>query len=169
PAREERIRGRRRRSGRGRLRESRGTSAHMIQAAIISTGDELTTGRTTDTNAGFIADKLLGLGIDVVAVLTVGDHHDRLRWAWREALRLAEVVIATGGLGPTADDLTTETVAELLGRPLREDAEIAERIRELFRLFNRPMPENNLKQARFPDAPIARPNTRGSPTGARVE
>ena len=72
----------------------------MIDAAIISTGDELTTGRTTDTNAGFIADRLLGLGIDVVAVLTVGDRHERLHWAWSEALRLAHVVIATGGLGP---------------------------------------------------------------------
>jgi nicotinamide-nucleotide amidase len=141
----------------------------MIQAAIISTGDELTTGRTTDTNAGFIADKLLGLGIDVVAVLTVGDHHDRLRWAWTEAMRLARVVIATGGLGPTADDLTTETVAALLGRPIVHDPEVAERIRELFRLFNRPMPENNLKQAAFPEGAIIVPNGLGTAPGYRVE
>jgi len=54
----------------------------VIDAAIISTGDELTTGRTTDTNAGFIADRLLALGVDVVAILTVGDRTERLRWAW---------------------------------------------------------------------------------------
>jgi nicotinamide-nucleotide amidase len=141
----------------------------MIQAAIISTGDELTTGRTTDTNAGFIADRLLGLGIDVVAVLTVGDRPERLRWAWSEALRLAEVVIATGGLGPTADDLTTETVAALLGRPLVHDAAVAERIRELFRLFNRPMPENNLKQAAFPEGAVIVPNPLGTAPGYRME
>ncbi len=141
----------------------------MIDAAILSTGDELTTGRTTDTNAGFIADRLLGLGIDVVAVLTVGDRHERLRWAWSEALRLAHVVIATGGLGPTADDLTTETVAALLGRPVVHNEEIAERIRELFRLFNRVMPENNLKQAAFPEGAIVIPNGLGTAPGYRVE
>ena len=141
----------------------------MIRAAIISTGDELTTGRTTDTNAGFIADKLLGLGIDVVAVLTVGDHADRLRWAWSEALKLADVVISTGGLGPTADDLTTDTVAAMLGRPVVHDEQVAERIRELFRLFNRPMPENNLKQAAFPEGAIIVPNGLGTAPGYRVE
>jgi nicotinamide-nucleotide amidase len=141
----------------------------MIDAAIISTGDELTTGRTTDTNAGFIADRLLGLGIDVVAVLTVGDHPDRLRWAWTEALRVARVVIATGGLGPTADDLTTETVAAVLDRKIVHDEEVAERIRELFRLFNRAMPENNLKQAAFPEGAIIVPNGLGTAPGYRVE
>jgi nicotinamide-nucleotide amidase len=141
----------------------------MIDAAIISTGDELTTGRTTDTNAGFIADRLLGLGIDVVAILIVGDRPERLRWAWSEALTLARVVIATGGLGPTADDLTTETVASLLDRPLIDDPQVAERIRELFRLFNRPMPENNLKQARFPAGAIIVPNGLGTAPGYRVE
>jgi nicotinamide-nucleotide amidase len=141
----------------------------MIDAAIISTGDELTTGRTTDTNAGFIADRLLELGVDVVAILTVGDHRERLSWAWRQALARAQVVIATGGLGPTADDLTTETVAALLGRKVVHDPEVAERIRELFRLFNRPMPENNLKQADFPEGAVILPNGLGTAPGYRVE
>jgi nicotinamide-nucleotide amidase len=139
----------------------------MIAAAIISTGDELTTGRTTDTNAGFIADRLLELGIDVVAILTVGDRPERLRWAWSEALRLAHVVISTGGLGPTADDLTTETVAGLLGRKIVSEAEVAERIRQLFRLFNRAMPENNLKQAMFPEGAVIVPNALGTAPGSR--
>jgi nicotinamide-nucleotide amidase len=141
----------------------------MIDAAIISTGDELTTGRTTDTNAGFIADRLLELGVDVVTILTVGDHRERLLWAWRQALERAHVVIATGGLGPTADDLTTETVAAMLGRKIVHHPEIAERIRELFRLFNRAMPENNLKQADFPEGAVIVPNGLGTAPGFRVE
>lgn len=141
----------------------------MIDAVIISTGDELTTGRTTDTNAGFIADKLLGIGVDVVAILTVGDRPERLRWAWTEALQLGHLVIATGGLGPTADDLTTETVAALFGRPLRLDTEVADRIRQLFALFNRPMPDNNLKQAEFPEGAVIVPNPLGTAPGYRLE
>jgi nicotinamide-nucleotide amidase len=141
----------------------------VIDAAIISTGDELTTGRTTDTNAGFIADKLLALGVDVVAILTVGDHPERLRWAWSEALRNAHLVIATGGLGPTADDLTTETIAAMFDRPLVTDPEVAERIRQLFALFNRPMPENNLKQAAFPAGAVIVPNALGTAPGYRLQ
>ncbi len=141
----------------------------MISAAIISTGEELTTGRTTDTNAGFIADKLLAIGVDVVAVLTVGDRPDRLRWAWSEALAMADVVVATGGLGPTADDLTTETIAGLFDRPLVLDDAVAERIRQLFALFNRPMPENNLKQAMFPAGAVIVPNPLGTAPGYRLE
>jgi nicotinamide-nucleotide amidase len=141
----------------------------VIDAAIISTGDELTTGRTTDTNAGFIADKLLALGVDVVAILTVGDHPDRLRWAWSEALRKAHLVVATGGLGPTADDLTTETIAALFERPLVTDPEVADRIRQLFALFNRPMPENNLKQAAFPAGAVIVPNALGTAPGYRLQ
>ncbi|HEY2389120.1 MAG TPA: competence/damage-inducible protein A [Candidatus Binatia bacterium] len=141
----------------------------MIDAVIISTGDELVTGRTTDTNAGFIADKLLGLGVDVVGILTVGDRPERLTWVWSEALRMAHLVIATGGLGPTADDLTTETVAALFGLPLRLDEEVGERIRQLFKLFNRVMPENNLKQAMFPEGAVIVPNALGTAPGYRLE
>ena len=140
----------------------------MIEAAIISTGEELTTGRTTDTNAGFIADKLLAVGVDVVAILTVGDRPEQLRWAWQQALAKADVVIATGGLGPTADDLTTETVASLFDRRLVRDDEVADRIRQLFALFNRPMPENNLKQAMFPEGAVIVPNALGTAPGYRL-
>ena len=141
----------------------------MIDAVIISTGDELTTGRTVDTNASFIADRLFAIGVDVVAILTVGDQPERLRWAWAEALSLGRVVIGTGGLGPTADDLTTETVAAVLGRDLQTDAEVAERIRQLFALFNRPMPANNLKQAAFPRGAVIIANPLGTAPGYRLE
>lgn len=124
----------------------------MIEkAAILSTGDEITTGRTLDTNANFIADKLVAAGLDVVTIVVVGDYAERLAWAWREAIRLADVVISTGGLGPTADDLTTETVAQVTGRQLFVDQEVADRIRRMFEAMGRVMPENNLKQAQFPE------------------
>lgn len=142
----------------------------MIEKAVIlSTGDELTTGRTLDTNANFIADKLVAAGLDVVAILVVGDYPDRLTWAWQEALRRAELVVATGGLGPTADDLTTETVAQLTGRSLRLDTGVAEGIRQRFEAMGRAMPENNLKQAQFPEGAVILPNPLGTAPGFRLD
>ncbi len=142
----------------------------MIEkAAILSTGDELTTGRTLDTNANFIADKLVGAGFDVVAVLVVGDYPERITWAWQQALEHADVVISTGGLGPTADDLTTETVARLSGRPLILDEGVADRIRQMFAGMGRVMPENNLKQAQFPAGAVIISNALGTAPGFRLD
>jgi nicotinamide-nucleotide amidase len=139
------------------------------RAAILSTGDELTTGRIADTNAQWIADKLFELGIDLVTVLTVGDYPERLEWAWRQALAQADVVISTGGIGPTADDLTSETVAVVLGRKLVEDAASADRIRRFFESRGVQMPQNNLKQAMMPDGYVLVPNALGTAPGYRVE
>jgi len=141
----------------------------MIErAAILSTGDELTTGRIVDSNASWIADKLFEIGVDVACVLTVGDYPDRLEWAWRQALERADVVISTGGIGPTADDLTTETVGRVLGVPLVEHTESADRIRRWFAATGRPMPENNLKQALMPQGAVLVPNALGTAPGYRV-
>jgi nicotinamide-nucleotide amidase len=139
------------------------------RAAIVSTGDELTTGRIADTNAQWIADKLFELGIDVVTVVTVGDYPERLEWAWRQALGQADVVISTGGIGPTADDLTTETVARVLGRRLVEDTPSADRIRKFFGSRGVEMPLNNLKQALMPEGYVLVPNAFGTAPGYRVE
>src|SRR5215470_2508991 len=141
----------------------------MIQrAAIVSTGDELTTGRIVDSNSSWIADKLFEIGVDVVCVLTVGDWPDRLVWAWQQALAQADVVISTGGIGPTADDLTSETVARVLGVPLVEHVESADRIRRWFAATGRAMPLNNLKQALMPLGAILVPNALGTAPGYRV-
>jgi nicotinamide-nucleotide amidase len=140
----------------------------IARAAILSTGDELTTGRIVDTNSSWIAERLFALGIDVIVVLTVGDYPDRLAWAWRQALELADVVISTGGIGPTADDLTSEVVARVLGVSLVEDAASAERIRQLFAAFGREMPLNNLKQALMPAGAVVIPNGLGTAPGYRV-
>lgn len=140
----------------------------ITRAAILSTGDELTTGRILDSNASWIADKLFEIGLDVTCVLTVGDYPDRLEWAWRQALERADAVISTGGIGPTADDLTSETVARVLGVPLVEHTESADRIRRWFASTGRPMPENNLKQALMPRGAVLVPNALGTAPGYRA-
>ncbi|MFZ0889557.1 MAG: competence/damage-inducible protein A [Candidatus Binataceae bacterium] len=141
----------------------------MIERAVIlSTGDELTTGRIVDTNANYLAGKLAEIGVGVVAVLTVGDVPEQLEWAWRTALKMGDLVLSTGGIGPTADDLTTETVARVTGRKLWRSDEVVERIRRLFASINRPMPENNLKQALFPEGAEIIPNPLGTAPGFRM-
>ncbi len=137
-------------------------------AAIISTGDELVTGRTVDTNATFIAERLGAIGIEVCSVITVGDYPDRIVWAWQHSLAHADVVISTGGLGPTADDLTSESVARVAGTQLKLDQSEAERIRQHFQKVGRPMPENNLKQALFPIGAEIVPNKLGTAAGYRL-
>lgn len=140
-----------------------------MRVAILSTGDELTSGRTLDTNANFIADQLLRGGHDVVAILVVGDYGDRIAWAWQTALQKADVVLSTGGLGPTADDLTTETIGAFSGRRLVLDQTVADRIRQMFSAMGRSMPENNLKQALFPEGATVIPNALGTAPGFRLE
>ncbi len=141
----------------------------MIERAVIlSTGDELTTGKVVDTNANYLADKLNEIGLTLAAVLTVGDVPERLEWAWKTAMEMADVVISTGGIGPTADDLTTETVARLTGKKLWFDNESADKMRRLFESGGRKMPENNLKQAMFPEGATILLNALGTAPGFRM-
>jgi nicotinamide-nucleotide amidase len=137
-------------------------------AAIVSCGDELTTGRIADTNAAFLADELSGIGVAVKATIVVGDDPPGIGWAWRQAVSLGDVVIATGGLGPTADDLTTETLAAVFGRTLVFDEPAAAHIRSIFAASGRAMPSNNLKQATFPDGATIIPNPLGTAPGYRL-
>ncbi|MBI2347033.1 MAG: competence/damage-inducible protein A, partial [Deltaproteobacteria bacterium] len=140
----------------------------MEKAVILSTGDELITGRVVDTNSAYIADKLYGLGLEVAAVLKVGDSRERLLWALRNGLEMGDLVIGTGGLGPTTDDLTTEIVGEFFGRELRLDEGVAESLRRRFASRGLEMTPNNLKQALFPQGADIVPNPVGSAPGFRV-
>src|SRR4030088_1481544 len=141
----------------------------MIQnAVILSTGDEITTGKVIDTNANYLSDKLAEIGIDLVAVLTVGDVPERLEWAWRTAIGMGDVVISTGGIGPTADDLTTETIAHLASVKLWRDEATVEHMKRMFATIGRPMPENNLKQAMFPEGAEVIQNPLGTAPGFRM-
>lgn len=138
-------------------------------AAILATGDEIVGGRTVDTNSSWLADRLSALGIDVVAILAVSDDADRIAWAWRAAASRADLVISTGGLGPTSDDLTSETLAEVAGTPLVLDEEQAAGIREFFRSRGREMSPNNLRQAMIPAGAVVIPNPVGTAPGYRIE
>ena len=135
--------------------------------AILSTGDEVVEGRTVDTNAAYIADRVAQLGFDVVAKLVVGDFTDRIEWAWKTAFAKADIVISTGGLGPTADDLTNETVARLTGADLvLDDVQLA-KIKALFERMGRVMPENNVRQAMLPAGAVVVENELGTAPGYR--
>ena len=140
----------------------------LEKVVILSTGDELTTGKIADTNAQWLADRCFTLGLDVVAVLMVGDFPERIAWAWERAFELGDLVISTGGLGPTSDDLTTEIVAQVLGVGLRFDEPSAAKMRALFERIGRAMPENNLRQAQFPEPAVILENPLGTAPGYRV-
>ncbi|MGO9450236.1 MAG: competence/damage-inducible protein A [Candidatus Binataceae bacterium] len=141
----------------------------MIERAVIlSTGDEIMTGKVVDTNANYLADKLVENGVELVSVLTVGDVPERLEWAWRTAVGMADVVISTGGIGPTVDDLTSETVARIAGVKLQRDQASVDHMKRLFATINRTMPENNLKQADFPEGAEIIPNPLGTAPGFRM-
>lgn len=141
----------------------------MIEkAVIISTGDELTSGKVVDTNAAAITDRLFSSGVEVAAVLNVGDDKSRLLWALGQARDLSDLIIGTGGLGPTADDLTTETVAEFLGCKLEQDEEMAASLKQRFADRGIAWTANNLKQARFPEGSVVIQNPVGTAPGFRV-
>jgi nicotinamide-nucleotide amidase len=135
---------------------------------LVMTGDELTTGRVVDTNSTFIANRLSAIGVTVVAVLKVGDDREDLVWALGQARRLGDLIIGTGGLGPTADDLTTEVIGQFLGCNLKEDSDVAAAIKRRFASRNMPWTENNLKQALFPEGSTVIPNPVGTAPGFRL-
>src|SRR5918995_2893508 len=141
----------------------------MIQKVVIlSTGDELTTGRVIDTNSAAIAERLYTIGVEVAAVLKVGDNKDQLLWALRQAQALADIVIGTGGLGPTSDDLTSEVVAEFLGCKLRQDEQVARGLQQRFKERGISWSANTLKQAMFPDGSTIISNPVGTAPGFHV-
>ncbi|HLL45773.1 MAG TPA: competence/damage-inducible protein A [Longimicrobiaceae bacterium] len=136
-----------------------------MKAALLAIGDEIVAGLTTDTNSGFLAEQLRAIGVEPVAGFAVPDDEQAMARAWERALAEAEVAISTGGLGPTADDLTTSVVARLAGRPLRLDERSLSIIEERFRGRGMEMPENNRRQALFPEGSTIVPNPLGTAPG----
>src|SRR5262245_64135030 len=118
-----------------------------MKAEIIAVGSELLTPDRQDTNSLFLTAELNKLGLEVVRKTIVGDERALLMEAFRDALNRVPIIISSGGLGPTEDDLTRETVAELLGRRLVRNDDVVRSIEARFRSFGRPMTENNLRQA----------------------
>jgi nicotinamide-nucleotide amidase len=134
-------------------------------AEIISIGDELTSGQRLDTNSQWLSQRLGELGIATGFHSTVGDDLERNVAVFRAAVDRADVVISSGGLGPTADDLTREVLARLVDRPLVLDEPSLEHIRSLFARRQRPMPERNVVQAMFPEGSQPIDNPHGTAPG----
>ncbi len=120
-------------------------------AEILCVGTELLLGDIINTNAAFMSQRLAEAGVSVYRQAVVGDNSERLRTALGEALSRADAVFLSGGLGPTSDDLTKETVAEYFGLPMHTDGAALESIVDYFRSTGREMPENNRKQAMIPE------------------
>jgi competence/damage-inducible protein CinA-like protein len=140
-----------------------------VRAELLAVGSELLGALRSDTNTLWLTEKLLEVGVEVAARITVADDAALLESAFRNALGRADLVIATGGLGPTEDDLTREAAAAALGRGLHRDQEILEALKVRFARFLRQMAKINEKQADVIDGAVALPNARGTAPGQRIE
>ena len=140
-----------------------------MDAEILAIGDEITSGQTLDTNSQWLSQRLEELGVRVLFHTTVGDELEPSAEVFRRAIERADVVVATGGLGPTADDLTREALARATDRPLQLDAEALEYIRAMFARRQRPMPPQNELQAMFPAGSRVVPNPHGTAPGIDLE
>ena len=134
----------------------------MAKAEIISIGTELLLGEIVDTNSQFIAKELRDAGIDLFRTVTVGDNVNRIANAVSEAVQTNDIVITTGGLGPTIDDMTREAIAQALDRELVFQDELWDQIQRRFKRFGRKPTRNNRRQAYVPDGAITIENPKGT-------
>jgi len=140
-----------------------------VKAELLAIGSELLGPLRAETNSLWLTERLLDAGIEVAARATLSDDAALLESAFRAALSRADVVIATGGLGPTADDLTREAAAAATARDLRREPAIVEGLRARFARYGRPMSDTNLKQADVIEGAEALHNTRGTAPGQLLE
>jgi len=141
----------------------------LVRAEIISVGTEHLLGQIVDTNATFLCTVLADLGIAVYFRSTVGDNVRRVQDVFLHALDRADLILSTGGLGPTDDDLTVAAVAEALALPIERHEEAWAHIQEFFRKRNRPLSSQQVKQAMLPRGARMIPNPRGSAPGVIIE
>lgn len=140
-----------------------------MNCELISVGTEILLGDIVNTNSQYLAKRLADLGINVLHQSTVGDNRERLLGALDSAFRENELVILTGGLGPTPDDLTKEVCAEYFGLDMYTDEAVADKIRGYFEKKGLTMPESNLKQALVPEGSTLLPNNNGTAPGTIIE
>ena len=140
-----------------------------MRAEIISIGTEIMLGEITDTNASFIASQLPEYGIDLLYVSQIGDNPGRMHEVFERAWGRSDITFLTGGLGPTEDDITRETVAAVLSEEMTVDAEQERILRGIMESRGRRMPERNLKQAMLIPCARALANPRGTAPGWWVE
>ncbi|MBN2455301.1 MAG: competence/damage-inducible protein A [Sedimentisphaerales bacterium] len=141
----------------------------MQKASIVSIGNEILTGRTIDTNAAYLSGKLLSIGIPVVSSYTIGDDIDLIVRALKLASDDADIVLATGGLGPTDDDLTRQAFAKFLGAELQMENELLQKVQNFFIKRNLKMPEKNKIQAYIPVGAEALSNNLGTAPGIKAK
>lgn len=140
-----------------------------MKAEIISVGTEILLGEILDTNATYIAGRLPPIGIDLYFMAKVGDNLDRLADTIERGLQRSDVILMTGGLGPTEDDLTREAIAQVMGEEMFVDEDAADRLRSFFTARGLAFPERNLKQAMLIPSAMALANPRGTAPGWWVE
>jgi nicotinamide-nucleotide amidase len=140
-----------------------------LRAELISVGTEILLGEITDTNSQYIASRLPAIGVDLYHQSTVGDNLERLSEAIERGLARSDVVIMTGGLGPTEDDLTREAIAQVLGEEMFVDSDAERQLRAFFTSRGVAFPERNVKQAMLVPSATAIPNPRGTAPGWWVE
>ncbi len=138
-------------------------------AEILTIGTEILLGDLVDTNSAYLGGRLAALGVSIYRHTTVGDNAERITAALREAASRADLVITTGGLGPTSDDLTNQCLGEAAGREMVEYPEARGHVDEMFRRFGREPTPSNYKQALFPEGSKLIPNPVGTAMGAMLE
>ena len=149
-------------------RESNETDV-IRSAEILTVGTEILLGDLVDTNSAYLGGRLAALGVSVYRHTTVGDNAGRITAALREAASRADLVITTGGLGPTSDDLTNQCLGGAAGREMVEYPEARRHVDEMFRRFGREPTPSNYKQAIFPEGSKLIPNPVGTAMGAMLE
>jgi nicotinamide-nucleotide amidase len=141
-----------------------------VRLELVTIGDELLLGFTVDTNAAYMARELAGIGVEIVRRATCGDDPEAIAEAVGDALKRTGAVITTGGLGPTSDDRTKESIAALFGRGMRLDEEILQRLEERWAArFKQPLPAPNRQQAMIPEGAEILTNRHGSAPGIWLE
>ena len=140
-----------------------------ISCEVVAVGTELLLGQIVDTNSSWIGEQLALSGIDSFFQTKVGDNPDRIKSVLSQAVERSDYVIVCGGLGPTQDDLTRDMIAELMGVELRLNEDLVDKITAMFSSRNRPMPENNLRQAMVPEGAEALPVMPGTAPGLKAQ
>ncbi|MFW6366566.1 MAG: competence/damage-inducible protein A, partial [Spirochaetota bacterium] len=139
-----------------------------MRCEVITVGTEILLGDTVNTNAAWISRRLAQYGVNLFQQRTVGDNHGRLVALLQESMRENDIIVTTGGLGPTQDDITRECVAEALGVPLVLAEFSLKRIQSFFELRGRTMTENNRRQAMIPRGGTALLNDAGTAPGCLI-
>jgi nicotinamide-nucleotide amidase len=142
---------------------------NINRAEIVTIGTEMLLGDLVDTNTAWLSSRLAALGVGIYRHTTVGDNRERIVGVLREAASRSDLVVTTGGLGPTSDDLTNECLAAVTGRRMIEYPEARAHVDEMFRKFGREPTQNNYKQALFPEGTELIPNPLGTAMGALLE